>query len=125
VLELGPSQWSLVEALARRSHTRIASRVSTVWRKRSRGSSTHELASSRVTKGACAKARLWSHGDVRLTPGVKLHRVGFHEGPVDRIREVPIGIRGAASARGEFRTILCGSRPEGRGSASSSGIRAT
>jgi hypothetical protein len=54
-----------------------------VWRKRSRGSSTHE---TRVAKGACAKARLWSHGDVRLAPGVKLHRVGFHEGPVDRIR---------------------------------------
>jgi hypothetical protein len=39
---------------------------------------------------------LWSHGGVRLAPGVKLRRVGFHEGPVDRIREVPIGIRGSS-----------------------------
>jgi hypothetical protein len=50
---------------------------------------------SRVVKGACAKARLWSHGDVRLAPGVMLCRVGFHEVPVDRIHEVPIGIRGS------------------------------
>jgi hypothetical protein len=46
--------------------------------KRSRGSSTHELARSRVMKGACTKARLWSHGDLRLVPGVKLQREGFH-----------------------------------------------
>jgi hypothetical protein len=25
---------------------------------------------------------LWSYGDVRLAHGVKLHRVGFHKGPV-------------------------------------------
>jgi hypothetical protein len=57
-----------------------------------RGVEGHRLTNSRVAKGACAKARLWSHGDVRLVPGVKLRRVGFHEGPVDWIHEVPIGI---------------------------------
>jgi hypothetical protein len=48
--------------------------------KRSRRSSTHELMSC---ERPCAKARLWSHEDVRLVPGVELHREGFHEGPVD------------------------------------------
>jgi hypothetical protein len=48
-----------------------------------RGVKGLQLMNSRVTKGACAKARLWSHGGVRLTPGVKLHRAGFHEGPMD------------------------------------------
>jgi hypothetical protein len=38
---------------------------------------------------------LWSHGDVRLALGVNLRRAGFHEGPVDQILEVPIGIRGS------------------------------
>jgi hypothetical protein len=46
-------------------------------------------------KSAYTKARLWSHGDIRLTPGVKLCRAGFYEGPVDQIREVPIGTRGS------------------------------
>jgi hypothetical protein len=83
----------IVEALAtRRSHTRIASRVS---RFGERGVEGLRLTNSRVAKGTCAKARLWSHGDVRLAPGVKLCRAGFHEGPVDQIREVPIGIRGS------------------------------
>jgi hypothetical protein len=53
VLKLSPSQWSLVKALAKRSYTISHSRVSEVW---SRGSSTHELARSRVVKGACVKA---------------------------------------------------------------------
>jgi hypothetical protein len=35
------------------------SRVSEVW---SRGSSIHKLTRSRVTKGACTKAGLWSCG---------------------------------------------------------------
>jgi hypothetical protein len=46
-------------------------------------------------KGDCAKARLWSYGYVRLAPGVKLHRAGFYEGPMDQICEVPIGIQGS------------------------------
>jgi hypothetical protein len=73
-------------------HICIASWVSTFGE---RGFEGLRLTNSRVTKGTCAKARFWSHGDVRLMPGVKLHRAGFHEGPVDRIREVPIGIRGS------------------------------
>jgi hypothetical protein len=82
-----------------------------VWRKRSRGSSTHELAS--CEKGACAKARLWSHGDVRLAPGVKLRRVGFHEGPVDSFKgfqqepEEPFRLRRRSIQRpGGRRTLL-------------------
>jgi hypothetical protein len=77
--------------LARRSHTCITSQVS---RFGERGVEGLRLMNSQIMshEGTCAKAQLWSHGDVRLMPGVKLRRVGFHEGPVDRIREVPIGI---------------------------------
>jgi hypothetical protein len=49
---------------------------------------------SQVAKDTFSKARLWSHGDVRLVPSVKLRRVGFHEGPMDQIHEVPIRIQG-------------------------------
>jgi hypothetical protein len=80
VLGLGPSRWSLVEVLTRRSHTHIASQVSEVWRKRSRGDRFTNL---RVAEGSCAKAGLWLHGDIRLTPGVDLRKVGFYEGLVD------------------------------------------
>jgi hypothetical protein len=38
---------------------------------------------SQVARSAYAKAKLWSHGDARLAPGVKLHRAGFHKGPMD------------------------------------------
>jgi hypothetical protein len=67
-------------------------------------------------KGSYAKARLWSCGDVRLAFGVKLHTVGLHEGPMDRYVRFQLGSEGAASAKGEFRMILCRSQPEGRGS---------
>jgi hypothetical protein len=46
-----------------------------------------------VVKGACAKAWLWSHGDVRLAPGFSCAGRVFHEGPVDRIRGVPVRAR--------------------------------
>jgi hypothetical protein len=55
-------------------------------------SSTHN---SRVARSTCAKAWLWSYGDVRIAPSVKSRRVGFYEGTVDWIRDVPIGIRGS------------------------------
>jgi hypothetical protein len=104
------------KALTRRSHTHITSRVSASGE---RGVEGLRLTNSRVARGACAKVRSWSHGNVRLMPGIKLRRVGFREGPVDRIHwRFQQGIKGAASARGEFRTILCGSWPEGRRSAS-------
>jgi hypothetical protein len=32
------------------------------------------------------RPELWSHGDVSLAPGVKLHREGFHKGPVDTLK---------------------------------------
>jgi hypothetical protein len=80
------------KVITRRSHTHIAFLGIGIGRKRSRGSSTHELARSRVAEGVCAKTRLWSYGGVRLAPSVKLHREGFHERPMDQIREVPIGI---------------------------------
>jgi hypothetical protein len=98
------------KALTRRSHTRIASRVSTFGE---RGVEGLRLTNSRVAKGACAKARLWSHGDVRLTPGVKLRRVGFHEGPVDSFKgfqqepEEPFRLRRRSIQRpGGRRTLL-------------------
>jgi hypothetical protein len=75
------------KVLTRRSHTHIASRVSMFGE---RGVKGLRLTNSRVAKSACAKARLWSHGDVRLTPGVKLRREGFHEGPMDSLK-VPVG----------------------------------
>jgi hypothetical protein len=72
----------------------------------------------RVTKGACAKARLWSHGDVRLAPGVKLRRVGFHEGPVDSFKgfqqepEEPFRLRRRSIQRpGGHRTLLRSQNP--------------
>jgi hypothetical protein len=46
-----------------------------------------------VAKGASAKARLWSHGYVRLAPGVSCAGWVFHKGPVDRIRGVPVRAR--------------------------------
>jgi hypothetical protein len=39
------------------------------------------------------RPELCSCGDVRRALGVKLRSVGFHEGPVDWIREVPIRIQ--------------------------------
>jgi hypothetical protein len=80
VLALSPSQWLCVKVLARRSHTHITSRVSEFGE---RGVKGLRLMNSRVVRGSCAKARLWSHGDVRLTPGVKLCRAGFHGGLID------------------------------------------
>jgi hypothetical protein len=71
------------KALTRRSHTRIGSWASMFGEG---GVEGLRLMNSRVTKGACTKARMWSHGDVRLTPGVKLCRVGFHEGLVDSFK---------------------------------------
>jgi hypothetical protein len=47
---------------------------------------------SRVAKFVCAKAWLWSYGNVKLSPCVKSRRAGFHEGPMDQIHEVPIRI---------------------------------
>jgi hypothetical protein len=47
---------------------------------------------------------------------------GVSEGPVDSLK-VPEGIKGATSAQGDLNDPVSGSRPEGRGSASS-GIRA-
>jgi hypothetical protein len=70
------------KVLTRRSHTHITSQVSVFG---GRGVEGLQLTNSRVVKGSCAKARLWSHGDVRLAPGVKLHRTGFDEGPMDQI----------------------------------------
>jgi hypothetical protein len=50
VLVVSPSRWSLVEALARRGYTRIV--ISGIGRleKKSRGSSTHELANCELRK---------------------------------------------------------------------------
>jgi hypothetical protein len=98
------------KALTRRSHTHIASRVSTFGE---RGVEGLRLMNSRVAKGTCAKARLWSHGDVRLAPGVKLRRAGFHEGPVDSFKgfqqesEEPFRLRRRSIQRpGGRRTLL-------------------
>jgi hypothetical protein len=71
------------KVLTRRSHTCITSWVSVFGE---RGVEGLRLTNSRVVKGTCAKARLWSHGDVRLVPVVKLRRVGFQEGPVDSFK---------------------------------------
>jgi hypothetical protein len=84
------------KALIRRSHTHITSRVSTSGE---RGVEGLRLMNSRVARGTCAKVRSWSHGIVRLTPGIKLQRVGFREGPMDQIHwRFQQGIKGAASA---------------------------
>jgi hypothetical protein len=74
VLALSPSGGYVWKALTRRSHTHITYRVSIFGE---RGVEGLRLTNSRVVKGTCAKARLWSHGDIRLMPGVKLRRVGF------------------------------------------------
>jgi hypothetical protein len=50
-----------------------------------RGFEGRRLTNSRVARDACAKDQLWSHGYLRLVPGVKLHRAGFPKGHVDRI----------------------------------------
>jgi hypothetical protein len=71
------------KVLTRRSHTCITSRVSMFGEG---GVEGLRITNSRVVKGACAKVRLWSHGDVRLAPGVKLCREGFHEGPMDSFK---------------------------------------
>jgi hypothetical protein len=70
------------KALTRRIHTHIEFLVSTLGE---RGVEGLRLTNSRVAKGVCAKARLWSHGDVRLAPGVKLCKEGFHGRPVDYV----------------------------------------
>jgi hypothetical protein len=63
-----------------------------------RGVEGLRLMNSRVARGACTKVRSWSHGNVRLAPGINLHRVGFCEGPVDWIHwRFQQGIKGAAS----------------------------
>jgi hypothetical protein len=92
VLELGPSRWSLVEALARKEPYPYHISGIEVWRKRSRGSSTHELTRSRVTKGACAKAQVVVAWRCKARLVLSCAGQGFHEGPVDQIHEVPIGI---------------------------------
>jgi hypothetical protein len=52
---------------------------------------------------------LWSHGDVRLAPSVKLHRVGFHKGPVDTLK-VSVENRRSRFDSWKIRMILCGSQ---------------
>jgi hypothetical protein len=71
-------------------------------------SRTHEL---QVAKSACAKAQLSSHGNVRLMPGVKLHKAGVHKRPVDLLK-VPAGNQRSHFSSRRIRTILCGSWPE-------------
>jgi hypothetical protein len=87
VLALSLASGYVWKALTRRSHTCIASRVSAFGKIGVKGL---RLTNSQVVKITFSKARLWSHGDVRLTPGVKLHRVGFHKGPMDSLK-VPTG----------------------------------
>jgi hypothetical protein len=38
---------------------------------------------SRVARGACTKAWLWFHEDIRLALSVELRRAIFHKGPMD------------------------------------------
>jgi hypothetical protein len=68
------------KALTRGSHTCIAFFDISVWRKRSRGSLTHELVRLRVVKGACVKAlvrALWSLGEWEAHALCMFAQVGF------------------------------------------------
>jgi hypothetical protein len=77
VLELGPSRRSLEEALTRREpypyrhlgYQRFVKEESRVFDSR-----THDRESRRAL---ALRPWLWSQGDVRLAPGVKLRRAGF------------------------------------------------
>jgi hypothetical protein len=72
VLELSPSGWSLVEAASKIGAIPISSsRVSTFGEREVEG---RRLTNSRVEEALTLRPDLWSQGDVRLMPGVKLCR---------------------------------------------------
>jgi hypothetical protein len=64
-----------------------------------------------VAKRACTKVQLWSHGNVRLTPGVKLHRAGVHKRPMDSLK-VPTGKQRSRFSSRRIGMIQCESRAE-------------